>query len=276
LVDLGADVNNREDDHGVGPLGWACTLQDVQKEVAEFLISEGATADIFSAIALGRQDVVGTLIQEDSGVLEAEMSGNEFRRRPLHFAVEKRQLEMARILLEAGADPTDRDDCGAPPLALLRTRKFGISESPTESVKLKFIDLFRGHGFEPDLFTTVMLEAFDAAGPMLATDPSAILPGGRDQMLLHCVTLHNLPAAVEWLLANGADVDAKQVVWDCDFTPMHGVANHGLMGAAKALLKANPDLSSTDGSYNSTPMGWAGHCGHPEIGDLIEHHLAAR
>ncbi len=149
LVDLGADVNNRDDDHNAGPLGWA-VLSDVQTEVAEFLISKGAEIDIFSAIALGRVDEVTALVHEDSELLRKQTSRNEFHRTPLHFAVEKRQLGAAKALLEAGADPTLRDDNGAPPLALLWVRMYDRGEPAGDEDIERFVDLFERFGFKAD------------------------------------------------------------------------------------------------------------------------------
>ena len=91
LVELGADVNDREDDHQRGPLGWAAFKGRL--DVAEFLISKGAEIDMFSAIALGRVDVVRELIAGDEGLLQAEMSHNEFNRTPLPL---RRRKEAAR------------------------------------------------------------------------------------------------------------------------------------------------------------------------------------
>ena len=118
-----------------------------------------------------------------------------------------------------------------------------------------------------------MLGLYDDAEAILATDPSAILSEGKDEMLLHCATFLNHPDAVQWILDHGGDVNIMVRLWDCPHTPMHCVAEFGLVEVAAVLLKANPDLSLCDGNHNSTPLGWAKHSSHPEVEELIASHL---
>ena len=146
-------------------------LNDVHKEVAEFLISKGAEIDIFSAIALGRVDDVTTLVHEDLKLLQKQMSRNEFHRTPLHFAVEKRQLEIAKTLLEAGADPALPDDSGTPPLALLWVRMYDWGEPPGDAAIMRFVDLFEQFDFKAD---TAFNSQFRRGDNMETTAPPTV------------------------------------------------------------------------------------------------------
>lgn len=104
LVEAGADVNWTYDLHERGPLGWACVFGKVQADVAEYLIEQGAKIDLFSAIALGRADIVRELIESDPNTLRLRMSRFENYRTPLEFAAEHGRHDLARLLIDAGID----------------------------------------------------------------------------------------------------------------------------------------------------------------------------
>ena len=116
LVAAGAEVGDRGDAHGMGVIGWATNFQQVRQEVAAFLMAQGAEPDIFSAIALGRADLVRGLVAADPGLVSRQMSRFEHHRTPLHFAVLKNRAEMVALLLELDADPIAKDGRGYTPL----------------------------------------------------------------------------------------------------------------------------------------------------------------
>jgi len=116
LLDAGADIDGAGDEHAVGVIGWATCFRHVRREVADLLLARGAKPTIFSAIALGRADLVRRLVAEEPDQLSRRMSRFEHRRTPLHFAVFKGQAEVVALLLELGADPNATDDLGKAPL----------------------------------------------------------------------------------------------------------------------------------------------------------------
>jgi hypothetical protein len=116
LADAGADLDGDGDDHELGVLGWATCFDRVNRDVAEYLLVRGAKPTMFSAIALGRADLVRQVLGDDRYALTRQMSRFEQRRTPLHFAVLKDRAEIVAILLESGANPTIRDDRGNTPL----------------------------------------------------------------------------------------------------------------------------------------------------------------
>ncbi|MGI9462895.1 MAG: ankyrin repeat domain-containing protein, partial [Aestuariivirgaceae bacterium] len=112
LVDAGADVKGDGDEHEMGVIGWATCFQHVQRDVAGFLMAHGAEPTVFTAIALGRSDLVRDLVTGDPRLISRQMSRFEHLRTPLHFAVLKNQAETVDLLLELGADPIVKDNRG--------------------------------------------------------------------------------------------------------------------------------------------------------------------
>jgi ankyrin repeat protein len=153
LFDHGADVN-RKSRQGWTPLDYAATGQggdwifdhEKFKRVADLLLAHGAGLSPLSAAALGRWDFLEKCSKQDlegTGVLEAAVKGDQsdvLRRLldldldpdertqvghiaeqtwsaggPLFQAVELKRISMARLLLEAGADPNANVWCSGSP-----------------------------------------------------------------------------------------------------------------------------------------------------------------
>jgi ankyrin repeat protein len=65
LVEAGADVEGKGDDYEVGVVGWATCFRQVRQDVAQYLLSHGATLNLWSAIGLGRVDDVRAMLVHD-------------------------------------------------------------------------------------------------------------------------------------------------------------------------------------------------------------------
>lgn len=99
LLDFGANIQARSR-WWAGGFG---VLDMAGPEMAEYLISRGATVDIHAAARLGKIDRVRELLAADPELVHARGGDGEL---PLHFAA---TVEIAELLLDAGADIHARD-----------------------------------------------------------------------------------------------------------------------------------------------------------------------
>jgi ankyrin repeat protein len=166
LIDLGADVE-ATDEAGRTPLTVAAGERAVDQSILAMLERAGAKLDLLAAVALKRYDLAARMLQDDPArigpdgrdtivlhVLVAKRNADavqwlidrgvdvnakrvlwDCNQTALHITAEHGVIELARMLLDAGADPGIRDDkydatalgraeyCGQPQIAeLLRGR----------------------------------------------------------------------------------------------------------------------------------------------------------
>ncbi len=134
LLDAGADVHGRGDVHGGDVIGWAVgngkDRKDFNPAVVALLLERGARHHIFSAIAMDDPDLVRSIVAEDPEALRRRRSRFEESQSPLHFALaapnaiarKTPQYDMARLLIQLGADVEATDDLGRTPLAVAMLR----------------------------------------------------------------------------------------------------------------------------------------------------------
>src|SRR5882672_8194056 len=259
LIEPGADVDGKGDDHGVGVLGWATCFGDVRQEVATYLLDHGAKLDLWTAISLDRADDLRAMVARDRSLQAARMTRNQHRCTPLHHAVRKNRLRIVQLLLELGADPNARDATGA--TALTTASEEGADPSIVAA-------LLRA-GLMPDLLTMVNMARYGEAETMLRDDPSRIGPDGGDTIALHVsVSKRNL-ATIRFLLAHGIDVNAKRRMWDLNHTALHMTIESGAIEIARLLLDAGADPNVRDDRVHATALGWAEFFGRDDMAELI-------
>jgi ankyrin repeat protein len=160
----------------------------------------------------------------------------------LHYAVENGDVELARMLLDAGADPAAQNRYGVGPLHI------GALNGDAAVV-----GLLLEHGADPNaalpegetaLMTAARggdvatLDALLAAGAEVGTRE-----GWKAQTALMWAAAENNAAAVERLLAAGGERDAASA--DGEFTALKFAVRAGAIDAARALLDADADVDET-------------------------------
>jgi ankyrin repeat protein len=79
LIDAGADLDARDVDHRSTPAEW---MVDGRAELARYLVTRGASADIFLAAALGLTDRVRAMLDADPSLLNLRTSQGDYGEKP--------------------------------------------------------------------------------------------------------------------------------------------------------------------------------------------------
>jgi ankyrin repeat protein len=286
LADAGGDVVGHGDDHGLEVIGWATCWDgcddDAHRAVAEFLVRRGARHHIFSAISMNLAVEVRRIVAKAPAMLNRRMSRNEDHRMPLHFAVLRHRPEMVALLLELGADPLAVDGSGQP--AAIYATSPDADRPVMERIRAMLAEELESaaRGHRPprvallDMVAVLALGDWKTARRLVRESPELIAPGGAAAGSLHLLAKRNDVAGVRWLLAHGANPNARWAHWDAEVTPLHLAAAQGHVEVVRLLLRAGADPSVRDSKHDSDPAGWAEHFGRAEVGRMLRSHAQRR
>ena len=285
LADAGGDVVGRGDDHELEVIGWATCWHGCDdaphRAVADLLISRGARHHIFSAVALNLGDEVRKIVAADRGALSRRMSRNEDHQQPLHFAVRMHRPEMVALLLALGADPLAVDQSGNTAVAYATSPEVDrpVMEAIRALTSAELLSAERGHR-QPDaraldLAAVVALGDWETAERLLRESPRLIEAGSANGGVLHLMAKRNDAAAVRWLLAHGADPNARWSHWGALVTPLHLAALGGHPEIVRLLLDAGADPRIRDSQHDSDAMGWAEFFQRPELVRILAEHAGS-
>jgi len=116
LIDLGADLNTRDDEHGAKPAGWANEKGHAQLVV--HLVARGTDVTLCEAAGWGLADhVTAQLANDSSNIDEHHGFGSA-----LHYAAVWGHDQIVDQLLAAGADPSARSIEGLTAVELARSQ----------------------------------------------------------------------------------------------------------------------------------------------------------
>jgi ankyrin repeat protein len=236
LIAAGADVNgsNEQNEH------WSPLMLTVhwdQPEMRRVLLERGATVGLIEALMLADDTRVEELLRPGKSALPAiePNSGSilAFARTP--FAIDR--------LLELGAPHDRKDRWDTTPIqAMSRLGRRGQS--------LVQHMLKSGIAAEPQEYARIgdkdTLAAFIAANPDIVRS-DAVMMGAVD------FGHHDL---VEWLLAQGANVNAR-TDWGSQGSALHSAAWNGDLRMVKLLVDAGAAITARDPEHDNTPGGWA-------------------
>jgi ankyrin repeat protein/L-ascorbate metabolism protein UlaG (beta-lactamase superfamily) len=198
--------------------------------------------DIYLAIGEGNQNKVREILQQDPGLLNAKNSPGQT---PLWKAAETGQLEIARFLLEAGADPAIGDN--------ENTLPFHIA---AKSGNIDLFELLHARGFDinvrDDGGVTPLFYAIQGRHPGMVKH---ILDKGGDVRMktnqqwpvMLYGAVYGPMETVQLLLDHKADINATT---DEGWTPLHSACSYGRTDMVRYLVEkgANINAKTTDGT----------------------------
>ena len=206
-------------------------------------------SEFLNAIKQGDGTTVADLLRQQPELVRVL---DEYDKTPLHWAAEKDHVEIARALLDAGADIEAKTNWGDTPLNWAAT--LGSSN---------VADLLLGRGARGfDLNVAAALGKLDDVKTMIdsTTDPSAI------SHAMYSAARNGHTEVVKYLLDHGATIDTKGFFGG---TGLHWSAINGHRETVELLIARGANREVRDEQFNRTPEGWAIEGGHAEIVNLL-------
>jgi hypothetical protein len=234
LLAHGADVNGANDAYDL----WSPMMLAIDREspdMRDALIRRGARIGLLEALMLADDDRVDELLRREGLPDVAPNRGSilAFARTP--HAIDR--------LIALGAPADVKDRWGSAPIDAMsrlgprgrplveRMIAHGIHATPTEYARMGDRE---------------MLEKLAAADPAVAT---------LDAVMMAAVEFGH-HALVEWLLARGANANARSQA-QSRHTALHAAAWEGDLKMVELLVRAGAEVAARDEQYNGTPLGWA-------------------
>lgn len=213
---------------------WA---MDGREPVMRYLLTRGATPDLYQAAAMDDVDLIEAILTEDPEAIGVTV---RFGRRHPHLGNGDKY-----VWALGGVDT---------PVELARRRGNGdayallLSRSPAE-VRL----LQAARAGDESTLRALLVDAPDILAPK---------PNSRT-----CEMLYASPIAAQLLLDRGVDPNIRDD--GAGATALHHAAWRGEASIAEILLDAGADASLRDHQYDATPLGWANEAGRRDMMELI-------
>lgn len=239
------------------PLHFAAGYNRVS--VVEYLLQNGADVHakdkgglvpLHNACSYGHYEVTELLIKHGAHVNVADL----WKFTPLHEAAAKGKFEICKLLLKNGADLNKKNRDGHIPLDLVKSGDTDVQ------------DLLRGDA--------ALLEAAKkgnlARVQKLATKDNINCQDtqGRNSTPLHLAAGYNNQEVAEFLLENGADVNAMD---KGGLIPLHNASSYGHVDIAALLIKFNTCVNAVD-RWGYTPLHEAAQKGRTQLCSLLLAH----
>ncbi|MEM1048725.1 MAG: ankyrin repeat domain-containing protein [Pseudomonadota bacterium] len=235
LLEAGADVDgdNALYEH------WSPVMLTVSRDlpaVRQDLIERGATIGLLEALLIGDDARVEHLLKDGAAALPRERpSGSLLALARTPFAID--------ALLDLGVSPDGKDQWGSSAIETLS--RLGPKGRP---LVLRMMQ--RGITAEPQEFAR--LGDLETLGVLCAANPEI----ARDGAVFLAAIDFGHREIVEWLLARGADINARNP-GGAHNTGLHSAAWNGDMAMVRMLVENGADITALDNEYETTPQTWA-------------------
>ncbi|XP_078496583.1 poly [ADP-ribose] polymerase tankyrase-2-like [Lissotriton helveticus] len=241
------------------PLHFAAGYNRVS--VVEYLLENGADVHakdkgglvpLHNACSYGHYEVTEMLVKHGAVVNVSDL----WKFTPLHEAAAKGKYEICRLLLKHGADRTKKNRDGNTPLDLAKDGDTDIQ------------DLLRG---DSALLDAAKKGCVDRVKKLCSPhNVNCRDTQGRHSTPLHLAAGYNNLEVAEFLLQNGADVNAQD---KGGLIPLHNAASYGHLDVAALLIQCNACVNATD-KWAFTPLHEASQKGRTQLCALLLSHGA--
>lgn len=195
----------------------------------------------------------------------------------LHWAAESDRIDVARALVDAGADIEARTSWGASPLdwaatmGSTRVAEFLLSRGASGFTLIIAAALGKQREVEAIVESGIDLSSHRRrAAPHTPDDywpaDSAHILGDVLSDALYAAARNGHAHVVEYLLSHGANIDAKGVF---GATALHWAAIHGHASTVELLISRGANLNLEDARFRATAEGWAKEGAHSQIADSL-------
>jgi ankyrin repeat protein len=305
LIDRGANIHahNPGDLQAIDFAIWGERRRSVNDGIVRLLVSRGATYDLTIASALGDLAAVRQMLDDNpSRISETRPNG----RRPLSAAVESGHDDIARHLLERGANPRWEPadavhsasrmgnfamlelllEHGADPNEEIDSASSAMVFAATPEIRA----LLESHGGGLGPYDTTWIEHDDELLRRVAADPrdthrigaaftmsadrpdllARLLGAGLRMPAVHtsCQGYLLKPDALRTLLAHGMSPD--QMNWQHQTLLHHASGSwQNTSECAAILLDAGATITARDDDYRSTPLAWAARADRPQMVEFL-------
>ncbi|MEM7590118.1 MAG: sigma-70 family RNA polymerase sigma factor [Cyanobacteria bacterium P01_A01_bin.83] len=317
LVKHEAKLNVTDNWNNLTPIGWTtilrydhgdCPMGNEHQEIREYLLNRGANLDIFSAIILNDYQRVLTIAANSRSerkprLLKAGYCSQVLQQRlgfalgglqPLHYAIQEGKTEIAKLLIEQGADLLAKSYLGITPLCMA-----------IQQGNQQIIELLSDKSVPQDLASLLILKQWSQAQSLIETKPDLLI---ANSLLLHYVIKQGLCEATSWLIdqgiaievrakyllddfvadltplqtavetnqfeivqmliERGADVNA-QTTGELEITALHDAAADGYLDLIRLLVESGADLNARD-NISRIPLDWAKYFQQSAAVELLE------
>jgi tankyrase len=241
------------------PLHFAAGYNRV--DVVEYLLQQnadvtakdkGGLVPLHNACSYGHYEVGEQLVQHMTNVNVVDL----WKFTPLHEAAAKGKYEICKLLLKHGADINRRNRDNLTALDLVKEQEGDLA------------DLLRG---DSALLDAAKKGDLDRIKKLLTPENiNCRDEEGRNSTLLHLAAGYNHLDVVEYLLENGADVNARD---KGGLIPLHNASSYGHVDVALLLIKYNSLVNMCD-RWNFTPLHEAAQKGRTQLCSLLINHGA--